>query len=188
MPPTWHRWNIRTAAACRSRCPRSLHRRPGTARRSGHGRVWGRPPGKTGPSVRRTACYRFRVPDEQRHDGRRQYRGVQNDRRHGIASAHTICPSKPSVLAMSRLGVNHSTLGAGARPDLFGCDAGSGRSRDLVAANVSWNTCCSRRGYRESGVRRTNPEFWNPSRRVHRSDHDAVFRCSCLVATQSSHQ
>jgi cell wall-associated NlpC family hydrolase len=28
--------------------------------------------------------------------------GVQNDRRHGIASAHFICPSKPSDVAMAR--------------------------------------------------------------------------------------
>jgi hypothetical protein len=28
--------------------------------------------------------------------------GAQDDRRHGIASAHAICPSKPSVFAMSR--------------------------------------------------------------------------------------
>jgi hypothetical protein len=31
-----------------------------------------------------------------------RYRGVLNDGRHGIASAHSICPSKPSVFAMSR--------------------------------------------------------------------------------------
>jgi hypothetical protein len=28
--------------------------------------------------------------------------GVQNDRRHGIASAHFICPSKPSAVAIAR--------------------------------------------------------------------------------------
>ena len=39
-----------------------------------------------------------RLPSAEAH-GVRTYR---NDRHHGIASAHSICPSKPSDVAMSR--------------------------------------------------------------------------------------
>jgi len=45
-------------------------------------------------------CFEFQTDSAVMADAR--YRGVQNDRRHGIASAHAICPSKPSVFAMSR--------------------------------------------------------------------------------------
>ena len=65
---------------------------------------------------------------------------------------------------------------------------GNGRSREPGRAKRQLERWFSRRVYRESGVRRTNPGFWNPSRRVHRSDHDAVLRCLCLVATLSTPQ
>jgi hypothetical protein len=55
--------------------------------------------------------YCGRTADEQGGLPARRYTGMdragplpasQSRRRHGIASAHAICPSKPSVLAMSR--------------------------------------------------------------------------------------
>jgi hypothetical protein len=55
--------------------------------------AFGVPPRQNGPDRKKDRVLLLRVPNGQRHDRRRRLPGGQNDGRHGIASAHAICPS-----------------------------------------------------------------------------------------------